>query len=437
MSYSKTGLLGTAVAALMFGPPAGAEPIHQKPKAQPGGEPILAQPLIALTNANVLDVTSGEISEGQTVLIDSGKIKSISVDQPPEGAEIHDMNGYYIIPGFFDAHYHGSTLDAARYALESGVTTVRSANAYGTLDTNFRDAVAQGYLPGPEMLGTGVYVYRHLGMEALEDPELFEFLNVEVEGEDNLRKVVRVNVENGADWIKTRVGGNTAGGTADPFWLYYSEKEIAAIVDEAAKGGVKVMCHIQGEEAIIVATRAGCATIEHGQYVTEKALQFMKDNDAVWVPTYVSTEGFLLPHDDYNTPTARRVGPWILKNQQTMMRKAHELGVKMITGIDTAYNPDSVSRMAGEINSFIDYAGMTPLEAIQAATIRPAEIFGMDDRTGSVEVGKEADLVVFERNPLEEPMNLHNTMMVVSNGRIAVPFRSPYPGLDGRPDRSY
>ena len=109
----------------------------------------------------------------------------------------------------------------------------------------------------------------------------------------------------------------------------------------------------------------------------------------------------------------------------------------MVTAVDTPYGPESEARLAGEINAFIDYGEMTPLEAIQAATITSAEVYGLDGMTGSIEEGKEADIVLFERNPLEEPLNLHNAMMVISNGRIAVPFRSAFPGLNGRPDRSY
>jgi imidazolonepropionase-like amidohydrolase len=260
---------------------------------------------------------------------------------------------------------------------------------------------------------------------------------VELQGEENLRLAVQVNFDRGADWLKTRVGGNPAGGTADGFWLYYSEDEVAAMADEAKKHGGKIMCHIQAEEAAIVAAQAGCATIEHGQYLTEEGLRVMKEQDAAWVPTYVSTEGFRLPHDDYNTPTARRIAPWVLENQRNMLKKGHEMGVTMLTGVDTVYEPDSVSRIAGEINAFIDYGGMTPLEAIQSATITSAKVYGIKDVTGTIDEGKEADLLIVERNPLEQPMNLHNPMMVISNGHIVVPFRSPYPGLIDRPDRSY
>ena len=422
---------------LLWGGQLTAQPIHRIGKAMPGADSILPQPYLALTNANVLDVRTGEILENRTVVLQDGLIQSITTGAPPQGADVQNVNGYYMLPGFFDGHFHGRTLDAAQFALESGVTTVLSAGAYGMQDMTFRDAVTAGYFPGPDMLAAGVFVLRHLGDNALEDPRLFKFMNVELEGAENLRRVVQVNFERGVDWIKTRVGGNTAAGVADAYWLYYTEEEVAAMADKAARYGGKIQCHIQSGDAAIVAARAGCATLEHGQYINEEALRVMRELGTVWTPTYISTEGFALPHDDYNTPTARRVAPWILENQRRMLRTAHELGVTMVTAVDTPYGPESVARLAGEINAFIDYGGMTPLEAIQAATITSAEVYGLDGMTGSIEEGKEADIVLFERNPLEEPLNLHNAMMVISNGRIAVPFRSAFPALNGRPDRSY
>lgn len=438
----KTNLLSTlpgsiALACALATNPATAVPLHIMTKAMPGAAETIPQPYLALTNANVVDVKTGEILESRTVVLKDGLIESITTSTPPTGAEIQDLNGYYIIPGLFDAHTHVNTLDGYQLALESGVTTLRSGGSFGKRDTAIQKAVEGGYVVGPEMLGTGVYIKRQINDEALDDPRLFKFLNKELSDPEDLREVVRINIENGAKWIKTRVGGNTAGGTADAFWIYYGEDQVAAITDEAKKHGVQVLCHIQGEEAAIVAARAGCATIEHGQYITEKALQTIKELDVAWSPTYKSTEGFMLPHDDYNSTTARLVAPWILKNQQNMLAKAHEMGVKIIAGVDSGYAEDSVTRIAGEINSYIDYGNMSPLEAIQSATIEQAKLYGIDDRTGSIEEGKEADIVILERNPISEPMNIHNPMMVISNGRIGVPFRSPHPGLVNQPDRTY
>ncbi len=174
-----------------------ANPSHRQGNARRGFHP--PQPYLALTNANVLDVRTGEILENRTVVLQDGLIQSITTGAPPQGADVQNVNGYYMLPGFFDGHFHGRTLDAAQFALESGVTTVLSAGAYGMQDMTFRDAVTAGYFPGPDMLAAGVFVLRHLGDNALEDPRLFKFMNVELEGAENLRRVVQVNFERGVD----------------------------------------------------------------------------------------------------------------------------------------------------------------------------------------------------------------------------------------------
>ena len=107
------------------------------------------------------------------------------------------------------------------------------------------------------------------------------------------------------------------------------------------------------------------------------------------------------------------------ENLARMIRKGHEMGITILTAVDSGYGPESVYRVSGEINAFIDF-GMTPLEALQSASIRSAEAYGLADRTGAVEAGLEADLVVFDRNPLEQPSVLHNPLMVMSNGRVGL-----------------
>ena len=145
----------------------------------------------------------------------------------------------------------------------------------------------------------------------------------------------------------------------------------------------------------------------------------MKERGTLWIPTFISVIGFELPHDDYNSTIARQRFPHIVENLGRMIRKGHEMGITILTAVDSGYGPESVYRVPGEINAFIDF-GMTPLQALQAATIKSAEAYGLADKTGAIEVGLEADLLVFDRNPLEQPSVLHNPLMVMSNGRVGL-----------------
>ena len=383
---------------------------------------ILPQPFLALTNANVVDVRGGTILRGRTVVLRDGKIESVGSGTPPAGAEVVDLRGFYVTPGFFEGHYHGSSVQSARRAIASGVTTLRSASVSGYSDVAQRDMVEAGYLAGPDILAAGVYVTPELGDtdDVLADPRLYKYANRTLHGEESLREVVRINADNGVDWIKTRSSGLTSSmGGPDPITQVFSDAELAAIVDEAARFDIPVECHAHGVEVIAAAVRAGCRSIEHGSYVDEATLRMMKEAGTIWVPTYISVTGFELPHDDYNSNITRLRWPHLVENMARMIRLGHELGVTIVTAVDTGYGPESVYRIPGEINAFIDF-GMSPMDALRSATVGSAEAYGLADRTGAIEAGLEADLLVFDRDPLEQPSVLHNPLLVVSNGRVAV-----------------
>ena len=353
------------------------------------------------------------------VVVRDGLIESVTTGSPPSGAQVVDMEGKHLLPGLMDGHWHGRTLDNLRRALESGVTTVKSAGADGQVDLQMRDAVAAGYLAGPEILAAGVYVNRFPGASALTDPRLYKYVNVIVKGNDAVRDIVRVNADRGVDWIKTRTGGTASSpGGWDPKTEVYTLEEIKALVDEATSHGIPVSCHAHGEKVIDNAIRGGCRTIEHGFYITEANLRLMRERGTVWNPTYTSVEGYMFPHDDYNSSASRMRAPWALHNMREMLRVAHELGVTIITSTDTQYGPRSSTRVSGEVLNFVDYAGMSPLEAIQSATIVSASVYGLSDETGAIEVGLEADFVAYDRNPLEDVHVLTDPMFVMSNGRL-------------------
>ena len=382
---------------------------------------VIPQPYLAMTNANVVDVRTGDILEEVTVVVRDGRIVSVG-DTVPRGAERVDMLGRYITPGLFEGHFHGGTIGAAQRALVSGVTTAKGASVGGYTDVALRDMVRAGFLVGPDILPAGVYVTPELGNTdaVLADPRLQKYANRAVHGEEALRDVVGINIDRGVAWIKTRSSGlSTRTGGPDALEQVYSDEELAAIMDEASKHGIPVSCHAHGIEVIIAAIEAGCTSIEHASYIDDDGLRLMKERGTLWIPTYISVVGFALPHDDYNTTIARQRFPHINENLGRMIGRGHEMGITILTAVDSGYGPESVYRVAGEINAFIEF-GMTPLEALQAGTIKSAEAYGLGDVTGAIEAGLEADLLVFDRNPLEYPSVLHNPLLVMSNGRVGL-----------------
>ncbi|MGI9203583.1 MAG: amidohydrolase family protein [Woeseiaceae bacterium] len=383
---------------------------------------VIPQPHIAMTNANVVNVRNGEILRNVTVTVENGLIVSVDKDRPPAGAEVVDLRGLYVTPGFFEGHYHGGSMAAAQRALVSGVTTAKGASVRGYPDVALKQMVKSGILVGPDILAAGVYVTPELGNSdaILADPRLYRYANEVLHGEAALRDVVSINADRGVDWIKTRSSGlSSRTGGPDALTLVYDHDELSAIVDEAAKYDIPVSCHAHGVEVVIAAIKAGCASLEHASYIDDEGLRLMKESGTLWIPTYISVTGFQLPHDDYNTPIARQRWPHLVENLGRMIRKGHNMGITILTAVDSGYGPESVYRVAGEINAFVDF-GMTPLEALQAATVKSAEAYGLGEHTGVIEAGLEADLLVFDRNPLEQPSVLHNPLMVMSNGRVGL-----------------
>ena len=383
---------------------------------------VIPQLNLAMTHANVVDVRSGAILRDVTVAVRDGKIVSVGNDDPPAGAEVVDMQGRYLTPGFFEGHFHGSTVGSAQRALVSGVTTAKGASVGGYNDVALKEMVVAGLIPGPDILPAGVYVTPELGNTnaVLADPRLYKYANTVLHGEDALREVVSINADRGVEWIKTRSSGlSSRTGGPDALEQVYSDAELAAIVDEAARYDIPVSCHAHGIEVVIAAINAGCASVEHASYVNEEGLALMKEHGTLWIPTYISVTGFELPHDDYNTTIARQRHPHLVENLARMIRKGHEMGITILTAVDSGYGPESIYRVAGEINAFVEF-GMTTLKALQSATSMSAEAYGLAEVTGAIEAGLDADLLVFDRNPLEQPSVLHNPLMVMSNGRVGL-----------------
>ncbi len=384
------------------------------------GAVLPGQGVVVLRHANLADGARGAIATNAAVVIRDGLIAQVESEPftPPAGATVIDVGGRYVVPGLIDAHTHISTLANARRALESGVTTVRSASTSNFQDVALRDLVKQGAVTGPEVVAAGVFITPELGETMLADARLGA-LKDGVVTESALRAVVRINLEHGVNVIKTR-GTERAGlPNTDPRKQTYTEQQLAWIVDEATKGGVPVMAHAHGDEGAYAAVRAGVRSIEHGTYLSDSTLALMRQRGTFLVPTYITVVDLTRPGGDYDNPILTLRGAHMLPRLAETVQRAHRIGVKLVTGADTDYGPESLSRIAGEVASLAEL-GLTPLEALRAATTVAAELLGIGARTGAIQVGMEADLVVVERNPLQDPRALADVLVVLSNGRIGL-----------------
>ena len=379
-----------------------------------------ASPVIVLRHANLADGARGAIATNAALVIRDGQIAQIESEpySPPAGATIIDVGGRYVVPGLMDAHTHVSTLANARRALESGVTTIRSASTSNYQDVALRDLVKQGVVPGPDVIAAGVFVTPELGETMLADARLGA-LKDGVTSEAALRAVVRVNLDHHVNVIKTR-GTERAGlPSTDPRKQTYTEQQLAWIVDEATKGGVPVMAHAHGDEGAYAAVRAGVRSIEHGTYLSDSTLALMRQRGTFLVPTYITVVDLTRPGGDYDDPLLTLRGAHMLPRLGETVQRAHRMGVKIVTGADTDYGPQSLSRIPGEVASLVEL-GLTPVEALRAATTVAADLLGLGGKTGAIQTGLEADLIVVERNPLQDPRALADVLVVISNGRVAL-----------------
>ena len=383
------------------------------PAVAPAAPP--SRPLV-IQHANIIDGVADTVLRDAAVIVRGGRIERIvrgAVDIPAD-AQVIDAAGGYLLPGLIDAHAHIETLAGAQRALESGVTTVRSASVSGFQDVALRELVRSGAIAGPDVLAAGLYVTPDLGESILADPRLAP-LSSGVTTPEQLRLLVRINLDHGVDVIKTRGTARAGLPDTDPRQQVYTEAQLRVIVEEAATRGVPVMAHAHGDEGARAAVLAGVRSIEHGTYLSDSTLRLMKARGTFFVPT-ISTMAALLTDD--NTVLRLR-GPHMVPRLTSAVRRAHALGIPIVTGSDNDYAPRRAERIAEEVARLVD-AGLTPMEAIRAATTVAARLLRIDDRTGAVRVGLEADLIVVPDDPLADVRTLQDVLVVVSNGRVAL-----------------
>lgn len=379
----------------------------------------------ALINVNVFIGYENKIYPASIVWVKAGKIERMGKqgDAISKEYEIIDGMGYYLMPGMIDAHTHLDNLAAAKRALETGVTTVRTAGVAAFQDVALMELTKSGKIMGPDVVPAGVYVSPNLEETVLADTRLASLING-VKTDEELKLLVNVNIDRGAKVIKTRGTERAGRPDTDPREQVYTEQQIRVIVQEAGKRGVPVMIHAHGDEGARAAVKAGAKSIEHGTFLTEETLKLMKQMGTYLVPTYITLEDLTQPGGDYTGPVLELRGKFMIPQAEKVFKKAHELGIKIVTGADNNYTAITTSRISLECQHYVRM-GMTNFEAMQSATVLAAELLGLDKTTGRIDKGYDADLVLIPGNPLEEIRYLQDALLVMSNGQIAlkrIPF---------------
>jgi len=387
--------------------------------------PVASAATFALVNCNVFNGIDNRIDDKMVVIVEGKDIQQIGKSEKvkTDGMELIDCEGKYLMPGLIDVHTHLNSMEAAHRALVAGTTTVRSASVNAFEDVGLRELVRIGKLPGPDVVAAGVYVTPNLEGSILADPRLAPLYDG-VNTDEELRLLVSVNIDRGVDVIKTRGTERAGRPDTDPREQVYTHHQLSVVVDEAAKHDIPVMVHAHGDEGARAAVQAGARSIEHGTYLSIATLQLMKEKGTWFVPTYVTMQE--MNEEQYDNVLRIR-GSHMVPQLAQAIRNAHKIGVKFATGADNYYDEQSINRISLEV-MYLTQLGLSPFEAMQAATTSSADLLKLADKTGRIAVGYEADMILLADNPLEDVMALQDVLMVVSNGQVAlkrIPFGLP------------
>jgi len=363
--------------------------------------------MIALTGVRLVDGTGRRPSDDVTVVIDGGRIASVGDAPPPDDATVIRLDGATALPGLIDVHVHLSSLGpsvpahlrpfglagAGAAMLEGGITTIRDLGSYGRSLFDLREAVTLGIVPGPRILLCGQIV-------AAPSPGAASFPGMyrEADGPDEMRTAVREQVRQGADVIKFMATGAITVPSEDIRPAQMTPDEVAAIVDEAHRLGRPVAAHAEGSAGIRLAVEAGVDTIEHGEmgYEVPDVLAAMAERGIVLVPTLMLFDAVAAPDAPFPRWMRER-GAALRDAARRTMDAALAAGVEVAMGADAGPHGENARELVAMVA-----ARLSPAQAIVAATSTAARVCGLADEIGSVEVGKRADLLVVDGDPLED-----------------------------------
>jgi len=406
--------------------------------------PAAAAP-VALVADRLIDGVGKSAREHTVVVTDGERILAIG-DRSiiPAGAKVIELTGMTLMPGFINAHEHPLMyaddyqdahlqassaykalmgLAALQRQLLAGWTTVRvmgDADVYYA-NQDIRKTIDKGIFIGPRLTGAGHYLSITGGGGDVNyfSPEQKVIADgLIADGPEEIRKAVRQEIKYGSDWIKLLVTGAYQSVGDDPRNVAFSPEEIKAAVDEANRHGVPVAAHAHATEGIKQAVAAGVRSIEHGTFIDDDAIRMMVEHGTFLVPTiYVGdyyAEGDKLRAQDKEDDYIKNMRGKFL----AAVGRAHKAGVKIAVGIDLGGYMTDPGVYVREMAVLVE-AGFTPMEAIQAGTRVGAELLRWDDRLGTVEKGKLADLVAVPGNPLDDMKALEKVSFVMVGGHVA------------------
>ncbi|MBV9496965.1 MAG: amidohydrolase family protein [Acidobacteria bacterium] len=406
--------------------------------------PTSAQPTV-LKAARLFDGTSDNVTLNAVIVVDGDKITAVGSNASiPTNAKVIDLGDVTLLPGFIDAHTHltGQSGDNwyqdyfqnqmrfpaeqallastyARKVLESGFTTVRDLGSSDYVDIGLRNAINNGYVVGPRML-VAVHAIGATGGHGDGDPippertHLLGPIEGVCNGPAECRAAVRYQIKYGADVIKFMPSGGVLS-LSDPVDApELSQEEMNAIVEEAHNWGRKVAAHCHGDAAAKMAIAAGVDSIEHGSFMKPDTLAMMHDKGVYLVATLLAGEWTGGKADKFPPAIATKAKA-ALAARSEMFRNAQKAGVKIAFGTDSAVSPHGMNPLEFALMTGL---GMSPAAALRSATSVGAALLGINDRLGTIAVGKVADIVAVPGNPLQDIKATEKVSFVMKEGKV-------------------
>jgi imidazolonepropionase-like amidohydrolase len=395
--------------------------------------------VVAIVGVSVVDLKGGPPIADAAVIVEGDRIKAVgpaASTQVPAGAEVIRAAGRWVVPGLMNMHTHyglvlpgrqGAELaneteaalalrmaSNARLSLLSGVTTTRSTGESKGADYALRRAIERGETIGPRMFTAGETLNVTGGHgwnpseEGLDTPDAF-------------RRAVRRRAFDGAEWIKIAISGGIADTHGDIAASHMTKEEVTAVTDTAHRHGLKVTAHSGSPGATLEAIEAGLDCVEHGYFLTDEVLTRMAEKGVWLVPTIVVSQRTVMEFfkkigsPDWYLARVASVGESHFK----MLRNAIQHKVKIALGTDQfPFEPnDATTATIREAQYYVE-AGMTPLQALRAATIETATMLDVQDRLGSIEPGKLADLIITDADPSKDIRSLRSIKVVMKGGVV-------------------
>jgi imidazolonepropionase-like amidohydrolase len=416
--------------------------------------PLAAQPaparpqVVVLKAARLFDGRGDAVVADGMVVVEGGTIKAVGSHLAvPAGAKVIDLGDATLLPGLIDAHTHLSfesgdnwaadtiagmrrpvaeaairATQNARRTLLAGFTTVRDVGSSDYIDVGLRNNIREGIVAGPRMLvavhalgargghcDNGGYPYGFFGKETGIDEGI-------AAGPDQFRDAVRFQIKYGADVIKVCATGGVLSLSDEVDTPQITQEEMNAIVDEAHRLHKKTAAHAHGASGAKVAIRAGIDSIEHGSFLDDEALRMMKERGTYLVPTLIAGEWTGgRAEERHFPPEIAAKAKMALAARSGMFRKALAMGVKIAFGTDSAVSPHGLN--AKEFGLMVAH-GMKPAAALRSATASAADLLGIAKTVGTLEPGKQADVVAVPGDPLADIHAMENVRFVMKGGTI-------------------